>query len=97
MSPNQYPDEELDEVKWENAMIERVKTLEAKIAELEDTVAGLEHHAGTLARLITKVEVSDNGQEFCPNAIHSCRIIDIQKIQESIEWIQQTLKENEDG
>ena len=38
-----------------------------------------------LARLIAKQEVTDDGRVFCPNKVHSCRVMDGTRIGELVE------------
>jgi hypothetical protein len=44
-------------------------------------------------KILNKVEVSDNGNEFRPNYIRSCRVMDTKRLGEILREMEEVVKE----
>lgn len=44
-------------------------------------------------KILNKVEVSDNGNEFRPNYIRSCRVMDTKRLSEILREMEEVVKE----
>jgi hypothetical protein len=52
--------------------------------ELKDKLEAYRRHTDTIITLLEIVEETDEGRQFSPNVIQSCRSFDLQKINEAI-------------